>query len=296
MIETLRTLPKKLLSFTSEKTYKYCHYDYLFELHLAEVNGPRGNSDRWKELEEEGRGKYWLGVETLKEFLDTVGPGHQPTIDKIIGLEGEMRKVIQKTYAQKRKRQKDEFGDELDIHSVYAGNLKKAWTICRREKRKGKRKIAIYTEFGGNSNVDAEDMFWSPVAAIALSSLFIKSRYMVELNGCHVCDGLYLNESWPHYITVRLKDFSQPLSIPQISPVALGGMLRYFGFKSYCRQPEEVCHSMGSSRENPKDLLTLINHNIPTTKNIAAIYIPRLHSKKEAIKLIENIIETYFSE
>ena len=296
MIETLRILPKSLLSFTSERTYKHCHYDYLFELHLAEVHGPASNRARWKELEKDVRGFYWLGVETLDEFLSTVGPGHQPTIDKIISLEGELRKVIQKTYAQKRKRQKDEFGDELDIHSVYAGNLRRAWTICRRERRKGKRKIAIYTEFGGNANVNAEDMFWSPVAAIALSSLFIKSRYMVELNACHLCHGLYTNKAWPHYITVRLKDFSQPLSIPQISPVALGGMLRYFGFKSYCRQPEAVYDHMGSSRENPKDLLTIINHTIPTTKNIAAIYIPRLHSKGEAIKLIENIIDTYFSE
>lgn len=137
-----------------------------------------------------------------------------------------------------------EFGDELDIHRVYAGQLDTAWS---RRVRKVRAKIAQKTLFfplihsGGTT---AEEIFWRGAAMVKLADALTAAGYSVEIVGHH---GTYANGS-AAYDRVTVKSHSMPLDLPALTLIAcLSGYSRSVGFKAICSVDFRVDSGLGNA-------------------------------------------------
>ena len=125
----------------------------------------------------------WYGLERRSNFEAVAGlvkegwPAGLRKMDEALGkLEVPVPPV-----SIRRKRERGEWGDELDIHRVYAGDFGKAFSSMRRppgSKRKAFKIAVDSIAFGGRG---AEEMFWQGAAAIKLGQMLSEAGYMVEL-------------------------------------------------------------------------------------------------------------------
>ena len=125
----------------------------------------------------------WYGLERRSNFEAVAGlvkegwPAGLRKMDEALGR----LEVAVPPVSIRRKRQRGEWGDELDIHRVYAGDFGKAFSSMRRppgSKRKTFKIAVDSIAFGGRG---AEEMFWQGAAAIKLGQLLSEAGYIVEL-------------------------------------------------------------------------------------------------------------------
>jgi hypothetical protein len=81
----------------------------------------------------------------------------------------------------RRKVQRADQGDELDIHSVYRGDLSHAWTRRRRTQTRSRMSVRLVALLGGAHTVKAEELFWRGAAVAKLAELLEESSYRVEI-------------------------------------------------------------------------------------------------------------------
>lgn len=81
----------------------------------------------------------------------------------------------------RRRRLRSDFGDELDIHRVYSGDVAHAFTTMKRPPGSKRKPLSIVVDSIASGGRDADSMFWQGAAAIKLGELLSNAGYTVEL-------------------------------------------------------------------------------------------------------------------
>lgn len=136
----------------------------------------------------------------------------------------------------RRKVQRADQGDALDIHAVYRGGLDRAWERRRREHSRARMSVRLVAQIGGSKHTSAESLFWRGAAVTKLAEMLEESGYRVEVVGFEWHDSDEGEHQFYTRNTFVVKDAGAPLDVEQVAGVLCNaGFPRTYGFRSaYC--------------------------------------------------------------
>lgn len=231
----------------------------LRDQNLAYVKS-HGNDSRWT--------PDWTGCTSAAQFKERVLRGWAEGADKLSTLS---TRDINPTSVRRRRVRGDQ-GDELDIHSVYRGDLSRAWTRTRRQARQGtNRSVTIVCNICASASVDSERLFWRGASVLKLADALTTAGYSVRIVAGQGGFGIDASckESCGVLFDVKAED--QPLDVADLaSIVALTGYFRTVGFAAIVaacdKQGKDAASALG--RPSQENLIKTVNHYLPDTNAI----------------------------
>ena len=221
------------------------HYDSLTDLENDTFPNKR-NEDLWSSYLREGGGESWWGwsggFDNLKRLMST---GWKTGAMKI----EENLKILDLPIVMgvRRKRKRGAFGDSIDMQSVYAGSLDRAWETTERVRstNTGTNNAVVIVEVAVASRVGSHEAFWRGAAAVAVTDMLQRSGrsvMLVVVTSNVKMDIDNRNAVYSHSITV--KDFDQPLDTEHAALLTSTGFYRGYMFKakflSDCRASDSL--------------------------------------------------------
>lgn len=194
----------------------------------------------WERMITDSGGERWFGATTVQEAADRVRKGWPEGAARI--YENLAALDVPAPVSVKRRLVRGAQGDELDIHSIYRGDLDHAWSSRRRKQTRSKLTVRIVAQTNMLSNVTADEMFWRGAAIVKLCDVLTEAGYGVEILGAVPCGKIY-GVFQDFLCTYPIKHSSDPIDCDQVAGVvANAGFHRIYGFRMYaavCAQKAE---------------------------------------------------------
>lgn len=207
------------------------------QLFLAEENG--GKFDDWdkRSLEQDRELTWtnmsWYGARSAQQSMDHACKGWPEGAERV-------RKLMQQVDAPppvslRRKVQRADQGDELDIHEVYRGGLDRAWSRKRRQHSRARMSVRIVAQIGGSKLDSADYLFWRGAAVSKLAEALEESGYRVEILGAYSEEQEIFEEQYATFTdsTFMVKDAGAPIDLEAVAGVVCNaGFQRTYGFRA----------------------------------------------------------------
>ncbi len=183
--------------------------------------------------------RWWYGAEcdTGKDVVKKLHDGWPEGQKKLEALTAQLIEVQVHPKDRRRRRVRRDFGDSVDIHAIYRGNLDTAWEIAKRQEGCGPQHVDIFANMLCAGGDQADVLFWRGAAAIVLAEKLEAAGYMVRIVvGFGGKNGNYDKTSCR--ITVKAHD--KPLDITSTASVIMPGFFRAIGhcwLASHARAP-----------------------------------------------------------
>jgi hypothetical protein len=207
-------------------------------------------SGRW--LERSRYAQEWLGAPTYEEAAERVTKGWKEGAEEVLRRLADID--IELPLSVRRKLSRADQGDELDIHSVYAGNLDRAWTRRVRKHTRTPLTVRIVVQTNLLAGMKPEELFWRGAAAVKLSDLLTTAGYNVEIVGALASEKVCGREGVDFLATMMLKESKAPLDIEQLAGVICNaGFHRLFGFRGYMAIADWVVSSEPGASMSARD-------------------------------------------
>lgn len=227
-------------------------YDSLEELEAVAVPLCKQHNKFTFEVSMEGQGhsKRWFGVE---------GGGHQAR-QKILRGWPQLLQTLQpmlnrleiseavsphKAIVRRRKMQRSDSGDFLDIHRVNSGELDKAWIRPKRINLFGvtNRSATIVINTALSAATSFDDALWRCAVAVKICGLLQASGLSVEIYSGSSVTGITGNLDWNGYC--RIKEYLQPLQEERLAAMCSAAFLRTYMFIAIGSTAERVASGLG---------------------------------------------------
>jgi hypothetical protein len=230
----------------------------------------------------------WFGAESQYQYEDRLKHGWGEGVDKLREI---ATKEIQPTSLRKRRFRADQ-GDELDIHAVYRGDLSKAWTKTKRQKRTGGiRSVALVCNLSCSANEDASKLFYRGASVLKLAEALTEAGYSVAIYGGAGSDHIGKDNSGVSFAQfVEIKAEDQPLdcsalasliAMPAYKRVQLhGALIQESDLRGMTCREGLACNSTFAFQEGVKKL--------PISEN--AFIQPEVNSKYSAEDWIDSVM------
>jgi hypothetical protein len=190
----------------------------------------------------------WYGAATPREAMDRASKGWPEGAERVRSMMDEVD--APPPVSLRRKMQRADQGDELDIHEVYRGGLDRAWTRRRRQRSRARMSVRLVAQIGGHRHTTHEEMFWRGAAVLKLAELLEESSYRVEMVGVnqHLIDGHDVSS----YCSFVVKEAGAPLDVEQVAGVLCNaGFFRTYGF----RDAYAICEHRLADKTQSRTLL-----------------------------------------
>lgn len=170
----------------------------------------------------------WFGAPNVAELMRRLEKGWDEGAERLSEISvGEINPT-----SIRRRRFRSDQGDELDMQSVWRGDLSRAWSRTRRVGRFGARVVNIVVDVGDNGNVGAEALFWRGGSALRLADALIQAGYAVGIYAaeggrdfCEHSDG----HEMAQFVEIKASDSQLDLSA-MAGLTAMPGWFRTQGF------------------------------------------------------------------
>lgn len=228
--------------------------------------------------------EQWFGAPTREEFDRILDQGDI----KYAKMVEEKAVEVAQPRSLKRRRMRGEYGDELDIHKVYAGALSTAWERRGPKLRVATRNIKLLVNIAQNANTSAQKMQWVGVAALRLAEAFEKAGYRVAIDGV---DGSNKVSDKEHILCVfPLKSYESPLDIMSLtSAVCFAGFFRGAGFMNLGLADGQISDGLGQAMGDAT-VLGYLKEFLGETGEEIEIISNQTHSKEAAEAEIARIL------
>lgn len=202
-------------------------------------------------------GAEWYGAPTVTELNRRFRAGWPAGSKRLLEL---ATREINPTSVRRRRERADQ-GDEVDMQAIWRGDLSRAWTRTRRRSGSGVRSLTIVVNLGGNANITASQMFWRGAAALKLTDALTQAGYNVAIVGAEACkryDG-NIDNVLAQFVEIKAED--QPLDLDRLAALtAMPGYFRTVMFAGICYAADlngcEVDYGLGS--DTPAELVNAI--------------------------------------
>lgn len=172
----------------------------------------------------------WLGC-SVGEAEKRVAHGWADGAKQVVSRLGDIE--VPMPVSVKRRLVRGEQGDELDIHSVYRGDLGHAWSARRRKHIRNPLSVRIVVQCNLLSETRFYELFWRGAAAVKLADLLTAAGYNVEILGT-VASSTVQGYPSDFLLTFPLKEANAPLDVEMLAGVVCNaGFHRVFGFRAY---------------------------------------------------------------
>lgn len=197
----------------------------------------------------------------------------------------------------KRRRTRGSFGDSLDIHRVYSGQLDTAWSRTERTVKRGLGRIVTTLLVGITASWgrSAEEFFWRGAVATTIADMLERSGRRVRIVGFMHARGVY-EDSYDETttITFNVKQETQLLDLERLAFVtALSGFFRVWMFRAMASPKEASDDGLG----HPVHLEAgpaKVDEDMPPALhqfagNAGTIIIDDVWNKESAQKLVDEV-------
>lgn len=204
-------------------------------------------------------GEHWYGqgCKTAKEAMDKVRMGSPELLAKITAMWGDERPDLllatSQTKVRRRKRVRADYGDTLDMHKVWSGDLEHAWTRPEREFRLSatQRHATIYVDLAANAMVSAENALWRAATAMLICDILTTAGRAVEI---YVGDSTTGGFAWGAgplitYTAMRVKGYGEPLNEERLAAMVSLTFYRTYAFFMMMAAPFRMT-SLGGARNS----------------------------------------------
>lgn len=217
----------------------------------------RKNSRLWAQLQENRHNNtsWFGGPRTIGEMHDKVINGWPEMRTRTHLYVKQLNDTLETTEAipidiehRRRKRTRGDYGDTLDIHRVWAGELDKAWERPTKKPRLtlSERYVTLYADLCASSGKDAFASIWRAAVAIKLVDLYTQAGYSLEVwvgnSARYAYPGSSIVSSW---YASRVKEYSMPVHEERFAAMLGVGYLRAVGFAQMVAGPYGADYSLG---------------------------------------------------
>jgi hypothetical protein len=200
------------------KTYKF---RYLENANVAKDFAERGDFD-WLGLQGERQNGEHADKTTLRLIEDGWTKGAD-LLDSVKNVDAPVATSI------KRRNVWQDFGDEVDMQRVYAGNLDYAWRRTKRVCVNGPTRICIFIDSLASGYVESREMLWRGVAAMRLADTLTAAGYLVEIRSGFK-GGTLIGKYDSVLQSVIVKPYDMPINLPVLAATtALPAFFRMMG-------------------------------------------------------------------
>ena len=239
------------------------HFDSLIELldydpNLIKIDHNRKLYDSIVSSRKGEDNNTWYGKnrqtgdDVIKDALLGWKDGFEIATERASMLDEDVAKEYTQLVSKyKRKHVKSDFGDEIDIHKVYQGQIDKAWSKTERFEIDVKHKLfTLFIDVGGLSSIDAEDTIWRSAVALKITEQLIKAGKAVKIIvGASANDLLIYNRKKVVTTDITVKQYNEPLSYERLVAMANIGFHRIFTFKSRTMLPYKIDYNFGCTTD-----------------------------------------------
>lgn len=174
---------------------------------------------------------HWFGAPSATHAANRVTEGWPEGAEKVFANLADLDVAIPASI--RRKTVRAEQGDELDIHTVYRGDLNHAWSSRRRKHTRSKKVVRILAQSNLLAAMSVEQLFWRGAAVVKLSDLLTEAGYSVEIIG-FTATCMLEGENAEFLVTFPLKEAEEPLNCEKLAGVLCNaGFHRIYGFRAY---------------------------------------------------------------
>jgi hypothetical protein len=178
-------------------------------------------------------------------------------------------------------------GDEVSKDRLNGGQVDSCWRTTRRELSDGPEVVTIETNWGGNGNVTAEQLFWQGAAAACMTDLLESAGYRVEV---YAADCGRQKDGRIMTVRVQIKEADQPARLDTMAAVMChAGIYRIFGVAALEQATFKIDdthgHTVKLNREQFEALETALGQNGRGTICFGMIY-----DEQSAVRAIEEEI------
>ena len=229
----------------------------------------------------------WYGIEGgAPAVLKALVSGYPAGERKVEAFRNEIVASLPRALGHHRAKQRGEFGDELDIHSVYRGALDKAWTSSVRRIRKGTGVLRLVVDIGGNAHTSANELQWRGVAGMSLAEVMSKAGYSVEIVAAQaVADpAKQINTIMSCVIKPRSSQVDKGLLA---ATVCLPGFFRVLGFASIVRN----CDNAGLIADGGLGHYLAVSGLLPVPDKVTQLCVPgEVMDKNSALNFVRESV------
>lgn len=156
---------------------------------------------------------------------------------------------IQQVKKAKRIRTKDIYGDELDIHRVYQGQLDKAWDRRKRvESNEKMNLITIVVDIGGLGGDPVVESLWRAAATLKIVSDYEAAGKSIKIIVASAANSVIIGSNAVVAQSITVKNYNERLPLERVAAMCHLGFHRTFSFASrLCHPYGEVAYSFGGS-------------------------------------------------
>lgn len=151
---------------------------------------------------------------------------------------------------RRRKMTRGDYGDVLDIHRVYSGELDRAWARPKRQNLYGvtDRCATIVVNSGVLATTAFDETLWRVATALKISDLLQSSGRSVEIyvGGTAKELGYTVYEARTY---CRIKEYTQPLPVERLAAMCSAAFHRTYTFMARGAINAQISASMGASSE-----------------------------------------------
>lgn len=223
------------------------------DIQRVPVNSFNSNRER---LQKHKRPFEWFGASSYEHATTYVRDGWPEllsilqecveTIKKRVDLASVEAVTIE---SRRRKRTRRDYGDTLDMHRVWSGELDKAWErpTRRRVLTPTQRYATIYCDLAMSSMFTSENAVWRAAASYCMYEMLTRLGISTEIWSGNVQHGLYVTSAAPYRLLtgVCIKTYNQTLNDDRLAAMMSGGFFRTYGFDMIYASKFEVYPHLG---------------------------------------------------
>lgn len=176
-----------------------------------------------------------LGNKILEDSLSR-------NISALSEYEIQTKDFVSKIDNKKRVRRKREFGDEIDIHKVYRGELSTAWSKMEFEKNTSEKKmVTIFVDIVDHWRQKVTETLWNCVSSVVLcKKLEAQGRSVKIIVGGRFRAPFSTAKFSSCSVGIVVKDYNQKMVSSRIAAMCNLGFARVFTFAALSFNPYSV--------------------------------------------------------
>ncbi len=285
------------------------HFDSILEVMEAEESENSNNKRRFRRLMAGRAGKGdWYGP-TNHDSKDVINhallgdaalyENHvKDMLSQLEDLEGYRTIDYEQSIKEvKRRKIRSHFGDEIDIHKVYQGDLERAWSSTERvEVDRKHHLVTLLIDLVENSTQAVRPTLWKAAVAVFLQREIEKAGKSVRILVGSTSEGSLAGMHKTVTTSIVVKEYNQTLNFERLAAMTHLGFYRTFGFAAKVSQKHEIVDTYGrAAAMDPSNISIPLQEEIDAghTKLVLIGGPKSLHAASLAIKNAYKQMESF---
>jgi hypothetical protein len=234
-----------------------------------------------------GEAKWFGGIQSVAEGKAIFKQGWPEGANHLKVLAERLAWKIPPAKSVRRKLCWADDGDEVSKDRLNGGQVDSCWRTTRRELSQGPEVVTIETNWGGDWNVTADQLFWQGAAAACMTDLLESAGYRVEV---YVTDCARQKDGRLMTVRVRIKEPDQPARLDTMAAVMChAGIYRIFGMAALEQATFKIDDSHGHTVKLTRGQFEALEATLGQS-GVGSICFGGIYDEQSAVRAIEQEI------